>query len=67
MKTREERVTAIKVMYVVNEATTDNNINIEGVLAKWIIEQPHLKESLLKSAEVSGLNLDKIKLYLLFS
>jgi len=67
MRTREERKTIVKVMYVVNESTKDNNINIEGVLAKWIIEQPHLKDSLLEAAKVSNLNMDKIKLYILFS
>jgi len=66
-KSRAERVAGIKVMYIVSEATIEHNINIEGVLAKWIIEQPELKETLMKSAEVSGLNIDKIKLYLLFS
>ena len=54
----------IKIKYVINE---EHDINIEGVLAKWIVEQPHLKEEIFKQAEDSGLNLDKIKLYLLFS
>ena len=53
-----------KVKYVVNQ---EHDINTEGVLAKWIVEQPHLKEEIFKQAEDSGLNLDKIKLYLLFS